>query len=124
MAVGRPARPRAPRRLLAAGALLIATVWLGLTLFGSGSSYEVTAVFDNAGQLVVGNQVLVGSIPVGSVEDIRLNNRWQAEVVISVATALAFAMTVLAFSITDAQPVRRTSVASRRSVAADVRRRK
>src|SRR5437764_903219 len=38
----------------------------------------------DAGPLMVGTPVLVGSIPVGSVEDIRLDNRWQAEVVISV----------------------------------------
>lgn len=82
--MGRPARPRRVRRLLAIAALLIALVFAGRLLLSPGGSYEVTAVFDNAGQLVVGNQVLVGSIPVGSVEDIRLDNRWQAEVVISV----------------------------------------
>src|SRR2546423_3898782 len=82
--VGRAARPRRARRLLAIAGLLVAIVIVGRLLFGSGGSYEVTAVFDNAGQLVVGNQVRVGSIPVGSVEDIRLDNRYQAEVVISI----------------------------------------
>jgi phospholipid/cholesterol/gamma-HCH transport system substrate-binding protein len=65
---------------LVAAAVLIAALMFG----GCGSTYEVTAVFDNAGQLVKGNQVQVGGRPVGTISDISLNDDGQAEVKMSV----------------------------------------
>jgi len=47
-------------------------------MFGTGGGYKVTAVFDDAGQLVVGNQVRVGGRAVGSIDAIRLDGRSQA----------------------------------------------
>ena len=47
-------------------------------MLGSGGGYKVTAVFDDAGQLVVGNQVRVGGRAVGSIDEIRLDDRSQA----------------------------------------------
>jgi phospholipid/cholesterol/gamma-HCH transport system substrate-binding protein len=53
---------------------------LAIAMFGDGNHYRVKAVFQNAGQLVNGNQVRVGGQPVGSISDIELNNSSQAVV--------------------------------------------
>jgi phospholipid/cholesterol/gamma-HCH transport system substrate-binding protein len=65
-------------------ALVAAVVALGFILLGGGSSYEVTAEFQNASQLVTGNQVVVGGVPVGSVDSIGLGPHGQALVKFSV----------------------------------------
>ncbi len=64
---------------LGAGVLLIA-----LLLLGGGSSYTVTAQFDNASQLVKGNQVEVAGVPAGSIEDISLGPNGTAMVKMSI----------------------------------------
>ena len=51
-----------------AGAVLVAA----LLLLGGGDKYTVTANFENASQLVKGNQVKVGGVPAGSINDISL----------------------------------------------------
>jgi phospholipid/cholesterol/gamma-HCH transport system substrate-binding protein len=51
-----------------AGAVLVAA----LMLLGGGDKYTVTANFEDASQLVKGNQVKVGGVPVGSINDISL----------------------------------------------------
>jgi phospholipid/cholesterol/gamma-HCH transport system substrate-binding protein len=58
-----------------------------LVLFGplgGTSGYRVTATFANAGQLVKGNQVIVGGVAAGSVTDIDITSSGQAEVELSV----------------------------------------
>jgi phospholipid/cholesterol/gamma-HCH transport system substrate-binding protein len=67
-------------RWLAAIAVLAAVVLVGFLLFGGAGSYRVTAVFQNAGQLVTGNEVAIGGRPVGSVKDIALTADGQAKV--------------------------------------------
>jgi phospholipid/cholesterol/gamma-HCH transport system substrate-binding protein len=57
-----------------------AAVLAALVMFGGDGGYRVTAVFDNAGQLVKGNQVQVGGRAVGSITGIELNGRAQAVV--------------------------------------------
>ena len=52
---------------LGAGVLVIA-----LLLLGGGSAYTVTAQFENASQLVKGNQVEVAGVPAGTIKDISL----------------------------------------------------
>jgi phospholipid/cholesterol/gamma-HCH transport system substrate-binding protein len=49
-----------------------------------GDSYEVTAEFENASQVVKGNQVVIGGAPVGSVSDIRLAADGQALITFTV----------------------------------------
>src|SRR3954452_202491 len=66
-------------RAAAVVAVLIAIVVLALLLFGGGDSYELKAIFQNAGQLVKGNQVEVSGQPVGKISDIRLNKARHAE---------------------------------------------
>jgi phospholipid/cholesterol/gamma-HCH transport system substrate-binding protein len=47
---------------------------------GAGSGYSVSATFENGGQLVKGNQVMVGGRAVGSIDDIALTNDGRARV--------------------------------------------
>jgi phospholipid/cholesterol/gamma-HCH transport system substrate-binding protein len=65
-------------------ALAAGVVALGFVLLASGSSYTVTAAFQDASQLVKGNQVVVGGSPVGSVQEIGLGDHGEALVKFSV----------------------------------------
>ena len=67
-------------RVIAVAALVAAVALIALAMFGGGSSYTVHAVFDNAGQLVRGNEVRVGGQPIGSITDIDLNDEANAVV--------------------------------------------
>jgi len=71
-------------RIAALVALAVAAVAVALLLFGGGKSYEITAEFQNASQLVKGSQVVVGGVPAGSVKDIELGDHGQALVTFSV----------------------------------------
>ncbi len=75
---GRVARP------LAMGALLLAVVIVLLLVFGGsgGSTYKIE--FAEADQLVRGDQVQVGGVPVGSITDISLTRDYKALVTIHV----------------------------------------
>jgi phospholipid/cholesterol/gamma-HCH transport system substrate-binding protein len=68
------------------GALIAAVVLVGLILFGGGvaGGYRVKARFLNAGQLVKGNPVQVGGVPIGSVKGIQLTGDGHAEVELSI----------------------------------------
>jgi phospholipid/cholesterol/gamma-HCH transport system substrate-binding protein len=57
-------------------------------LLGGGSDHKYKLLFQTGGQLVKGNQVLIGGTPVGSVDSIKLTPDNQAEVDISVDQAL------------------------------------
>jgi phospholipid/cholesterol/gamma-HCH transport system substrate-binding protein len=69
--------------LIALGVAVVAIVVL--LAGGGGGSYEVTGTFQNASQLVKGNQVVVGGTSVGSVKDIKLGDDGQALVTFSVS---------------------------------------
>ncbi|HEX2234180.1 MAG TPA: MlaD family protein, partial [Thermoleophilaceae bacterium] len=56
-----------------AGVIALALL-VAFALFGGGSGYNVTASFQNAGQLVRGNPVQVGGTSVGTVSDIELGD--------------------------------------------------
>jgi phospholipid/cholesterol/gamma-HCH transport system substrate-binding protein len=72
-------------RIAAVVALLVAAVAVTLVLLrGGGSSYQVTAEFENASQLVPGNEVVVAGTPAGSVDDIALGPHGEALVTMSV----------------------------------------
>jgi phospholipid/cholesterol/gamma-HCH transport system substrate-binding protein len=53
-------------------------LWLG-----NDEQHRYRLIFENAGQLVVGNQVQIGGHPVGSVDDISLTADGQAAIEIS-----------------------------------------
>jgi len=76
-------------RILATAALIAAIALVALALFGGGDSYQVKVVFENAGQLVKGNEVRVGGQPVGSISDIELDDRANAVVTMNVTDEVA-----------------------------------
>jgi phospholipid/cholesterol/gamma-HCH transport system substrate-binding protein len=76
-------------RILATAALIAAVALIALAMFGGGDSYRVRAVFDNAGQLVPGNEVRVGGQPVGSIADIELDGAANAVVTMEVEDDVA-----------------------------------
>jgi phospholipid/cholesterol/gamma-HCH transport system substrate-binding protein len=76
--------PLIARRLLVLAAIALAIVVVALLLFGSGSSYTVHATLENASQLIVGDQVKVGGVPVGSIDDIELDAHGQARLTLSI----------------------------------------
>ena len=80
---------------------LVVAVLAVVVLLGGGEEYEVTAEFENAGQLVKGNEVVVGGTAAGSVKSIELGPEGQALVTFSVDEAYA--------------PLRRGTVATVRS---------
>src|SRR3954471_23723125 len=72
-------------RLAAIGALvLVAIAVLVLLLAGGDNSSHYRLLFETGGQLVKGNQVLIGGAPVGSVDEVKLTDNGQAQVDISV----------------------------------------
>jgi phospholipid/cholesterol/gamma-HCH transport system substrate-binding protein len=73
-------------RVAAVGAVIAAIVLVGLILFGGapGGGYKVKARFLNAGQLVKGNPVQVGGVPVGSVKGIEITPDGHAEIEMSI----------------------------------------
>jgi phospholipid/cholesterol/gamma-HCH transport system substrate-binding protein len=72
-------------RLAAIGALVLVAVAILVLLFSSGgNSSHYRLLFETGGQLVKGNQVLIGGSPVGSVDSVSLTDNGQAQVDISV----------------------------------------
>jgi phospholipid/cholesterol/gamma-HCH transport system substrate-binding protein len=73
-------------RVAAVGAVIAAIVLVGLILFGGTGmgGYRVKARFLNAGQLVKGNPVQVGGVPVGSVKGIRITDDGHAEIELAI----------------------------------------
>jgi phospholipid/cholesterol/gamma-HCH transport system substrate-binding protein len=76
-------------RILALAALIAAVALAALAMFGGSDQYKVKAVFQNAGQLVPGNEVRVGGQPIGSISDIELDNRADAIVTMEIGDAVA-----------------------------------
>jgi phospholipid/cholesterol/gamma-HCH transport system substrate-binding protein len=71
-------------RVAALIGLVIAVLAVVVLLGNGGGSYEVTAEFQNAGQLVKGNLVVVGGTEAGTVKSIELGPEGQALVTFSV----------------------------------------
>jgi len=85
-----PARPRPPRlgRVLAFSALGAVVLIVAYLLFASGGGATYQLIFAEAGQLVKGDQVQVGGVPVGSVTNIVLTHNYQARITIHVNSSL------------------------------------
>ena len=75
------------RRIAAVAAVAVAVVAVVLILLGSGSSYQVKAVFINASQIVTGDQVQVAGNPVGSVSSISLTPNGQAQLTLTITNS-------------------------------------
>jgi phospholipid/cholesterol/gamma-HCH transport system substrate-binding protein len=65
-------------------ALVVAVVIAVILILGSDSDYEYDLLFETGGQLVPGNQVLVGGQSIGSIEDIELTEDARAKIAIKV----------------------------------------
>ena len=83
---GGPAAGRrtSPARIAAIVALAVAVIVLAIILFTGNGGHKYTLIFQNAGQLVNDNQVLIGGSPVGTVESIGLTDDNLAEIHIEV----------------------------------------
>jgi phospholipid/cholesterol/gamma-HCH transport system substrate-binding protein len=71
-------------RLGAIGALIAGVVLMIVVLFGGEDEHRYRFLFENGGQLVDGNQVLVAGRPIGAVEEITLTDDAQAAVEVTV----------------------------------------
>src|SRR5215213_705938 len=76
--------PDLKKRALAAALALLAVIAVAILLFRGDGGYRVTAEFDNAGQLVKGNEVKAGGVAVGSVKDIDVTQRGQAKITLGI----------------------------------------
>jgi phospholipid/cholesterol/gamma-HCH transport system substrate-binding protein len=74
--------------MLAGGALAILVLVIVFLIFGHSGSASYELVFNEAGQLVRGDQVQVGGVPVGSVKDIVLTSDYKARIKIEVNSSL------------------------------------
>ncbi len=83
-----PSRGITPARIAAIGALAVVVVVLAVVLFSGGGGHKYTFLFQNAGQLVNDNQVLVGGSPIGTVSSIELSPDNLAEVHVEVEQEL------------------------------------
>ena len=81
-------RGSAASRLLAIAALLAVALLVTVVLVGGGDGNQYKLMFQTGGQLVKGNEVLIGGTRAGSIEDIRLTDDNQAEMTVSVDQAL------------------------------------
>jgi phospholipid/cholesterol/gamma-HCH transport system substrate-binding protein len=72
-------------RIVALAAVIVAVAAIATILLGSGgSSYKVSALFQNASQLVKGNLVQVSGTAIGKVTDIALTDNGQAKVTMKI----------------------------------------
>lgn len=77
-------RGTTPARIAAIAALAVAVVVLAIILLSGNGGHKYTFIFQNAGQLVADNQVLIGGSPAGTVESIGLTDNNLAEVKVEV----------------------------------------
>jgi phospholipid/cholesterol/gamma-HCH transport system substrate-binding protein len=83
---------RSPRsgfgRALPVGALILVVLIVAYIIFGGGGSGTYKLEFAEGDQLVRGDQVQVGGVPVGSIKDIELTHSYRALVTIQVNSSL------------------------------------
>jgi phospholipid/cholesterol/gamma-HCH transport system substrate-binding protein len=98
--LGRPGRPGdiptpagLPRnrraRFVAVGGLVLVVAILAYIVFGGGGATTYYLEFESSDQLVRGDQVQVGGVPVGTVKDISLTHNYKARVRIEISSSLA-----------------------------------
>jgi phospholipid/cholesterol/gamma-HCH transport system substrate-binding protein len=75
-------------RILGVGALALVVLIVAFIVFGGGGGADYQLVFNEAGQLVKGDQVQVGGVPVGSVTNIVLRKDFKAQITIHVESSL------------------------------------
>src|ERR1700733_12957004 len=75
------------RRIVPSAVLVAAVAVIVILLFSGGSSYSLRLNFQDASQLVSGNQVKVGGVPIGTVSDIELTPYGQAQITIRMSSS-------------------------------------
>jgi phospholipid/cholesterol/gamma-HCH transport system substrate-binding protein len=81
-------RGTTPARIAAIGALAVVVIVLAIVFLSGGGGHKYTFMFQNAGQLVNDNQVMIGGSPVGTVSSIELSPENLAEVKVEVEQEL------------------------------------
>jgi phospholipid/cholesterol/gamma-HCH transport system substrate-binding protein len=74
-------------RAAAVAAVVLAIVAVAVIVMSGGSSYQVTAVFQNASQIVSGDQVEVGGVSIGTVSSISLTPNGLAKLQLSISNS-------------------------------------
>jgi phospholipid/cholesterol/gamma-HCH transport system substrate-binding protein len=87
--VGPPPRRARNVRIAAFGALAAVVVVLLVLAFAGNKAATYQLIFPEAGQLVRGDQVQVGGVPVGSIKDIALLSNYNVRITIQVESSLA-----------------------------------
>jgi phospholipid/cholesterol/gamma-HCH transport system substrate-binding protein len=85
---GRIGPNRLPR-ILAVGGLIVVVAIVAYLLFAPAGGNTYYLEFENANQLVRGNEVQVGGVPVGSIKSIQLTSNYKARITIHVNSPLA-----------------------------------
>jgi phospholipid/cholesterol/gamma-HCH transport system substrate-binding protein len=83
-----PRRANTTRIVAVAAIAAVVAIVLVLLLAGSGSA-TYYLIFPEAGQLVRGDQVQVGGVPVGSIKDITLLHNYDVRITVNVESSLA-----------------------------------
>ena len=76
-------------RIAAAGAVVVAVVLLVVVFMGGTAKHEYRMLFDNAGQLVKGDEVQIGGRAVGTIKTIDLTYNNQAAIGVTVEEPFA-----------------------------------
>jgi phospholipid/cholesterol/gamma-HCH transport system substrate-binding protein len=71
-------------RAAAIGSLVVAVIAIAVLMFGGGGGTEYTVRMQTANQLVKGNEVKVGGLPVGEITDIKLSDDNQADIKVKI----------------------------------------
>lgn len=74
---------------------MVVVIALGVVLFGGGGEYHYQLLFQNAGQLVPENQVMIGGSPVGTVESIELTENNLASIKVGISQQLHLGTTAV-----------------------------
>jgi phospholipid/cholesterol/gamma-HCH transport system substrate-binding protein len=85
--VGRPRRANTVR-IVAVGALAAVVVILLVLVLAGGGGATYQLIFPDAGQLVRGDQVQVGGVPVGSIKDITLLSDYRVRITVHVESSV------------------------------------
>ena len=76
-------------RIAAAGAVVLAVVLIVMVLVGGSAKHEYTMLFENAGQLVKGDEVQIGGRAVGTIDTIELTDDSRARIGITIEEPFA-----------------------------------
>ncbi len=71
-------------RIAAVAAVVVAVVAVAVILLSNGTSYQVHAIFQNASQIVSGDQVEVAGTPIGTVSSLALTRNGEADLTLNI----------------------------------------